>query len=55
MTHEASSADTSSPITRAMFHILLVLVEHECHGYSIMREVAGQTRGGVRLAPGTLH
>ena len=43
------------PFTPAMFHILLVLAGHECHGYGIMQEVAEQTGGQVRLAPGTLY
>lgn len=38
-----------------MFHILLVLSAHECHGYGIMQEVAEHTGGEVRLAPGTLY
>jgi DNA-binding PadR family transcriptional regulator len=52
MTRPDSSAETFTP---AMFHILLVLAGHECHGYGIMQEVAEQTGGEMRLAPGTLY
>jgi DNA-binding PadR family transcriptional regulator len=52
MTLADSSPDLFTP---AMFHILLVLAGHECHGYGIMQEVAEQTGGQVRLAPGTLY
>ncbi len=49
-------ADSSPGLfTPAMFHILLVLAGHECHGFGIMQEVAEQTGGQVRLAPGTLY
>ena len=41
------------PLTPAMFHILLALVDKERHGYSIMQEVTSQ--GGMRLGPGTLY
>src|SRR5437660_11665200 len=52
MNHVDSPAETFTP---AMFHILLVLAGHECHGYGIMQEVAEQTGGEMRLAPGTLY
>ncbi len=52
MTPADSSPDLFTP---AMFHILLVLAGHDCHGYGIMQEVAEQTGGQVRLAPGTLY
>lgn len=43
------------PLTPAVFHILLALAEGERHGYAIMREVADQTDGRMRLGPGTLY
>lgn len=52
MTPADASPDLFTP---AMFHILLVLAGHECHGYGIMQEVAEQSGGQVRLAPGTLY
>jgi DNA-binding PadR family transcriptional regulator len=41
------------PLTSAMFHILLALVDREQHGYGIMQEV--ESRGNMRLGPGTLY
>src|SRR6185312_16896416 len=43
------------PLTPAVFHILLALAGGERHGYAIMREVAEQTNGQMRLGPGTLY
>jgi len=43
------------PLTNAMFHILLALVDEEQHGYAIMRTVEESTDGAVRLGPGTLY
>jgi DNA-binding PadR family transcriptional regulator len=43
------------PLTPAMFHILLALVDKERHGYHIMQEVDERTEGKVRLGPGTLY
>lgn len=43
------------PMTPAIFHILLSLVDGPRHGYSIMQDVDGRTRGEFQLAPGTLY
>jgi DNA-binding PadR family transcriptional regulator len=43
------------PLPSAAFHILLALVDGEKHGYGIMRQVAEDTDGKVRLGPGTLY
>ncbi len=43
------------PLTPAVFHILLALVESERHGYGIMQEVAAHTDGSLRMGPGTLY
>ena len=43
------------PLTPAVLHILLALADGERHGYAIMREVEGRTRGEMRLGPGTLY
>lgn len=42
-------------MTPAVFAILLALAEGERHGYAIMREVAEQSGGRMRLGPGTLY
>lgn len=47
--------DELLPLTPAVFHILLALVDTEKHGYGIMQEVARLTDGQLRLGPGTLY
>lgn len=44
-----------SPLPAAAFQILLALAGEDMHGYGIMRQVAEQTGGRVRLGPGTLY
>ena len=43
------------PLPSAAFQILLSLVDDDLHGYAIMRQVADQTDGRMRLGPGTLY
>jgi len=43
------------PLPSAAFHILLSLAGQDLHGYGIMRQVAEQTGGRMRLGPGTLY
>jgi DNA-binding PadR family transcriptional regulator len=43
------------PLPSAAFQILLSLAEEDLHGYGIMRQVADQTDGRMRLGPGTLY
>ena len=43
------------PLPSAAFQILLSLAEEDLHGYAIMRQVAEQTGGRMRLGPGTLY
>jgi DNA-binding PadR family transcriptional regulator len=47
--------DRLLPLTPAVFHVLLALVEGELHGYAIMREVAESTQGQIKMGPGTLY
>lgn len=44
-----------NPLPSAAFQILLSLAEEDLHGYAIMRQIAEQTGGGMRLGPGTLY
>jgi DNA-binding PadR family transcriptional regulator len=44
-----------NPLPSAAFQILLSLVDEDLHGYGIMRQVAEQTGGRMRLGPGTLY
>ena len=39
----------------AAFQILVALAGEDLHGYGIMRQVADQTGGRMRLGPGTLY
>ena len=43
------------PLPAAAFQILLALAGEDMHGYGIMRQVAEQTTGRLRLGPGTLY
>lgn len=43
------------PLPSAAFQILLSLADQELHGYAIMRQVAEQTTGRMRLGPATLY
>lgn len=43
------------PLPSAAFQILLALAGEDLHGYAIMRQVAEQTDGRLRLGPGTLY
>ncbi len=43
------------PLTPAVFHILLALSGEERHGYSIMKQVASDSNGAVKMGPGTLY
>jgi DNA-binding PadR family transcriptional regulator len=43
------------PLTPALFHVLLALVDGEKHGYGILKDVAHRTGGQVQLGTGTLY
>jgi DNA-binding PadR family transcriptional regulator len=55
MTMIDKNPESLLPLTPAVFHVLLALVEGERHGYAIMREVAETTRGQIKMGPGTLY
>lgn len=44
-----------NPLPAAAFQILLSLADEDLHGYAIMRQIAEQTGGRMRLGPGTLY
>jgi DNA-binding PadR family transcriptional regulator len=52
---ETADMEERSPLTPAMFHVLLALAEEEMHGYAILKEVERRTEGKVRLSAGTLY
>jgi DNA-binding PadR family transcriptional regulator len=43
------------PLPSTAFQILLALADEDLHGYGIMRQVADQTGGRMRVGPGTLY
>ncbi len=43
------------PLPSVAFQILLALSDQSLHGYAIMRQVADQTEGRMRLGPATLY
>lgn len=46
---------TSTPLTPAVFHILLALSRGELHGYGIMKQVESDAEGTVKMGNGTLY
>lgn len=55
MSGEKRDPQSMLPLTPAVLHILLALVDGERHGYGIMQEVAARTGGTIRMGPGTLY
>jgi len=55
MPRTESNPEQLLPLTPAVFHILLALVDGERHGYAIMQEVAQSTEGQIKMGPGTLY
>lgn len=47
--------DADLPLTPAVFHILLALSGGERHGYGVMKQVETDSRGRVKMGPGTLY
>ena len=48
-------SNAQTPLTPAMFNVLLALAGEDLHGYAILKEVAEQTAGEVLLSTGTLY
>jgi DNA-binding PadR family transcriptional regulator len=48
-------AEAQTPLTPAMFHVMLALSDGSKHGYAILKEVTEQTNGEVQLSTGTLY
>lgn len=44
-----------TPLTPAMFQVLLALADGDKHGYAILKEVEERTGEQVRLSTGTLY
>ena len=43
------------PLTPAVFHILLALVDGPLHGYAIMQAVEATAGAEMRMGPGTIY
>jgi DNA-binding PadR family transcriptional regulator len=50
-----SAATNLTPLSPAVFHILLSLAEGERHGYALKREISVRTGGRLKLGPGVLY
>lgn len=50
-----TTTNPNSPLTPAVFHILLALSSGERHGYGIMKQVEADSQGRVKMGPGTLY
>jgi DNA-binding PadR family transcriptional regulator len=48
-------SNPQTPLTPAMFNVLLALADSDKHGYAILKEVTEQTAGEVQLSTGTLY
>ena len=55
MNNQSRKAEDMLPLTPAVLHILLALVDGERHGYGIMQEVTRRAGGQVKMGPGTLY
>ena len=44
-----------TPLTPAVFHILLALADGPLHGYGIMQAVEGSAAGEPPMGPGTIY
>ena len=51
----ANKTTVQGPLTPAVLHILLALSTGERHGYGIMKQVEADSRGKVKMGPGTLY
>jgi DNA-binding PadR family transcriptional regulator len=52
---DQSAAAELTPLSPAIFHILLSLGEGERHGYALKREISARTGGRLKLGPGVLY
>jgi DNA-binding PadR family transcriptional regulator len=46
---------SSPPLSPAALQILAALVSEDLHGYGIIKAVATQSQGKIRIGPGTLY
>jgi DNA-binding PadR family transcriptional regulator len=51
----SEQVDALLPLKPQDYHILFTLLEGECHGYRMVKEIARQTSGQIRLDAGNLY
>ncbi len=44
-----------TPLTPAVFHVLLALADGDLHGYAIMQAVERVTAPAIKMGPGTIY
>lgn len=54
-TVNAKNAFERTPLTPAVFHILLALADGSKHGYAIMKQVEADSGRSLLMGPGTLY
>jgi len=54
-TSNADSVAALLPLKPQDYHILFVLLEGECHGYRMVKEIDRQTGGQIRMEAGNLY
>lgn len=55
MSAKRREEEDPTPLTPAVFHVLLALADGELHGYAIMRSVEEATTPGIKMGPGTIY
>lgn len=55
MSKPKSFTNANVSLTPQIFYILLALATKERHGYDIMKTVASDSQGKIKLGPGTLY
>jgi len=53
--NDQSAPKDLTPLSPAVFHILLSLGEGERHGYALKREISLRTGGKLKVGPGVLY
>lgn len=44
-----------APLTPAMHHVLLALLDGDAHGYALMKRIEAFSEGSMRLGPASLY
>lgn len=55
MSGAVNGSGSATPLTPAVFAILLALAGGDKHGYAVMKEARTPEGGGVPMGPGTLY